>query len=168
MQGCSSFPVAIATTGDMVVTAGIPGLMGLQESCGFKASSELTHSHSGEQGRRGGTVQLCCRLLPGHHIVPPAQAPRVGRSRSQVWQTAPQPCQALQRLWQPPKAEEGWARDRSGQRREQRTGECRLILSHKPRLGVRLSDPYRARLLWVVLNLTLSPIPSCQDCNCLI
>lgn len=63
-----------------------------------------------------------------------------------------------------PKAE-GWARDRSGQRREQRTGERRLIPSREPCLGARLSDPCGARLLWVVLNLALSPIPSCQDCR---
>lgn len=37
MQGCSSFPVVIATDGDVVVTAGMPGLMGLQEKCGCKA-----------------------------------------------------------------------------------------------------------------------------------
>lgn len=119
-QGCSSFPVAIATTGDVVVTAGIPGLMGLQERCGFKASSELTHSHSGERGRHSETVQLCCWILPGHGVVPPARAPRVGRSWSQVWQTVPQPCQALQRLWQPPKLRGGQG---TGQDSAERSGQ---------------------------------------------
>lgn len=82
------------------------------------------------------TVQLCCQILSGHCIVP-------------------QPLAA-------PKAE-GWARDQTGQLREQWTGQCRWIPSHKLCLGVRLLDPCGARLLWVVLKLSLSPIPRYQD-----